>query len=70
MKTADNQLIITEGERQEMLEAALPLMRWMGENLHPHTKAIVNSGHIELMEGLATASPDDAPETQKAPPSP
>jgi hypothetical protein len=40
---------------EDMREAALPLMRWLRENCHPHCKAIVDSEHIELMEGIATA---------------
>jgi hypothetical protein len=30
---------ITEKHRDEMLEPAKPLMRWLAENFHPHTMA-------------------------------
>jgi hypothetical protein len=37
---------ITEKQRDEMLEAAKPLMKWLAENFHPHTTAIVHAaGH-------------------------
>jgi hypothetical protein len=45
---------ITEKQRDEMLEAAKPLMRWLAENFNPHTTAIVHAAHIELLEGIAT----------------
>jgi hypothetical protein len=45
---------ITEKQRDEMLEAAKPLMKWLAENFNPHTTAIVHAAHIELLEGLAT----------------
>jgi len=45
-----------EVERLKFLrEAALPLMQWLAENCHPHVTAIVDSEHVELLEGLATA---------------
>jgi hypothetical protein len=45
---------ITDKQRDEMLEAAKPLMRWLAENFNPHTMAIVHAAHIELLEGIAT----------------
>jgi hypothetical protein len=47
---------ITEKHRDEMLDAAKPLMRWLAENFHPHTMAIMHAVHIELLEGIATNS--------------
>jgi hypothetical protein len=47
---------ITEKRREEMLEAAKPLMKWLAENFHPHTMAIVHASRIELLEGIATNS--------------
>jgi hypothetical protein len=44
-----------EKDLEELREAALPLMQWLRDNCHPHCTAIVDSEHIELMEGLATA---------------
>lgn len=45
----------TQQEEDEMLERAKPLMKWMAENMHPHAKAIVDSSHIEIVEGVVTA---------------
>jgi hypothetical protein len=45
---------ITEKQRDEMLEAAKPLMKWIADNFHPHMMAIVHAAHIELLEGVAT----------------
>lgn len=43
----------TPEERQELQEAALPLMEWLWENCHPHCTVIVDSERAELVEGLA-----------------
>ena len=50
---------ITSEQRDAMLEAAKPLMKWMSENCNPHCKAIVDLGDIMLLEGLATAGTDE-----------
>ena len=33
-------------------EAVEPLMKWLGENQHPHTAVIVRNDYAELFEGL------------------
>lgn len=38
--------------RPGFTEAAEPLMKWLAENMHPHAKAIVDSGSAELVEGV------------------
>jgi hypothetical protein len=45
---------ITEKQREEMLDAAKPLMKWLAENVNPHTIVIVQAANIELLEGIAT----------------
>lgn len=49
----------TEQQRQEMLEAAKPLMRWMSENCNPHCKAVVDQVSVVLREGIATAGTEE-----------
>jgi len=51
---------LNETQRKDMLWAALPLMRWIGENCHPHCTVIVDSERAELVEGVATARNDQA----------
>ena len=39
--------------KQERFEDAVkPLMKWLCENTHPHTKAIVTGNLAELVEGV------------------
>jgi hypothetical protein len=45
---------ITEKQRDEMLEAAKPLMKWLAESFNPHTIVIVQAANIQLLEGIAT----------------
>lgn len=40
-------------------EAVRPLMQWMAENCHPHTKSIVESNAAELFEGLKVVVTDE-----------
>jgi hypothetical protein len=53
---SQNGMSITEKQRNEMLEAAKPLMKWLAENFHSHTMAVVHGARIELLEGIATNS--------------
>jgi hypothetical protein len=40
-------------------EAVRPLMKYMAENCHPHTKAIVESNVAELLEGVKSLNTDE-----------
>ncbi len=40
---------------QVFRQAALPLMEWLRDNMHPHATVIVDSERAELVEGLAIA---------------
>ena len=48
-------MTLTEEQLTELRAAAMPLMQWLNDNCHPHVVAIIDSEHIELVEGLATA---------------
>jgi len=39
--------------------AVKPLMKWLAENCHPHTKAIVESNLSELVEGVKSFNTDE-----------
>ena len=45
---------ITEQQREELLEAARPLIRWIAQNCHPHTDAQVDATRVILREGVAS----------------
>lgn len=50
----------TQEEREaEFNELVRPLMKWMAENLHPHTKIIVEANNAELVEGCMAVSTDE-----------
>lgn len=51
-------MTITKSQRQEMLEAAKPLMQWLADNCHPHCEAAVDQTSVALVEGVATARTD------------
>ena len=48
-------MILTEKHLEELRAAAMPLMQWLNDNCNPHCTVVVDSEHIELLEGLATA---------------
>ena len=54
-KKMGGSMTLTEEQLTELRAAALPLMQWINDNCHPHVSAIIDSEHIELVEGLATA---------------
>lgn len=36
----------------EFIEIVKPVIKWMAENQHPHTKLIIDSKSAELLEGI------------------
>ena len=38
----------------DFLEASKPLMKYVAENHHPHTKVIVTNNNSELLEGITS----------------
>jgi len=48
-------MTLTPEQLVALKEAAIPLMQWLNDNCHPHCTAIMDSEHVELLEGLATA---------------
>lgn len=44
---------LTEKQREQMLEAAKPLIKWMNENVHPECTAYVEHDKVKLMETSA-----------------
>lgn len=40
-----------DAECESFAQAAAPLIQWLAENRHPHTKAIVTATGAELLEG-------------------
>lgn len=53
---------LTERQKKELRHAALPLMRWLSTNCHPHATAIVDSERTELLEGLTVALHETHPQ--------
>lgn len=48
-------MIISEKQREQLLEAAKPLIKWLNENCHPHCQVVVDIGSAELTEAIARA---------------
>ena len=40
--------------KSELLIAAEPLIKYLNENYHPHTKIIVEHTRIEVLEGISS----------------
>lgn len=39
-------------QKNEMEEAAKPLIKWMNDNVNPHSKIIVETNGVELLDGV------------------
>lgn len=42
---------MTEEKRKQFEDIVKPIIKWMAENLHPHTTIIIDSNSAELLEG-------------------
>ncbi len=49
-------MTITPQQKEEMLEAARPLIKWLNDNVHPHCRAVVDWTSIELLESFGSHS--------------
>lgn len=52
-------MILTDEQRNELLEAAKPLMKFLCENCHPHTQVFVTGTGAELTEGICAVKTDE-----------
>lgn len=52
-------MILNKEQFDSLLDAARPLIKWLNENCHPHCKAIVDVGGVELVEGIATVKTEE-----------
>lgn len=43
---------LKEEQTNEMVELAKPLVKWMNDNLHPHTVIIIETNGVQLLEGI------------------
>ena len=50
---------MTEQKRKEFEEVVKPVIKWMAENLHPHTTIIIDSVSAELLEGQCAISTNE-----------
>jgi hypothetical protein len=48
-----------EQKAEEFNELVKPVMKWMAENLHPHTKIIIESNNAELVEGCMNVNTNE-----------
>ncbi len=46
-------MVITETQREELIQASKPLMEWLRKHCHPHVTALVDSERAEVLEGFA-----------------
>jgi hypothetical protein len=47
-------MVLTKQQIKEFEEAVKPLMKYLGENHHPHVTVIVDNGRAEILEGSAS----------------
>ena len=45
-------MTISEKQKKEFEAVARPVMKWMSDNCHPHTHAIIDYARAELSEGV------------------
>lgn len=45
---------MTDEQQESFRQAAMPLIKWLCENVHPHHTIIVTPTNAELLEGSCT----------------
>jgi len=45
---------MTKEQKESFIKAALPLIQWLCENVHPYHSVIVTSTNAELLEGVCS----------------
>jgi hypothetical protein len=53
------EILKLNNENQTFEQAVKPLMKWLCENRHPHTTAIVTGNIAELVEGLESVNTNE-----------
>ncbi len=48
---------MTPEEQESFKQAALPLIKWLCENVHPHHTVIVTPIDAQLLEGACSTGP-------------
>lgn len=52
-----------EQKSAEFQELIRPVMKWLDENFHPHTKIIIDCNNAEVVEGVMGANNNNNEET-------
>ncbi len=52
-------MILSKEQVKEFEEASRPLIKWLNDNCDPHTKAIIDCGRAELLEGVCSIPIED-----------
>ena len=52
-------MILTKKQREDFDKAARVMMKYLGENHHPHVTVVIDSGKAEILESSATLVTDE-----------
>lgn len=52
-------MILTKDQQSELLEASKPLIKWLNDNCHPHVIALVDTGSVQITEGICIQHTDE-----------
>jgi hypothetical protein len=52
-------MTLTDNQLESFNEAVRPAIKWLAENVHPHTAITITSTGAELFEGITTFNTDE-----------
>lgn len=52
-------MILKKTQREDFEKAARVMMKYLGENHHPHVTVIIDSGRAEILESSSSVVTDD-----------
>jgi len=52
-------MVLTKKQREDFEKAARVMMKYLGENHHPHVTVIIDNGRAEILESSAAVVTED-----------
>jgi hypothetical protein len=50
---------LTDEQREALYNLGKPIIKWLNDNTHPHTKVIITTDSFELLEGIIGRQTDE-----------
>lgn len=52
-------MVLDQTQRESFEQVVKPVIEWLNNNAHPHASVVIDSGHAELLEGVAVVRTEE-----------